>query len=76
MVWYENVRFYDFSNYFEGKDLKYFIRYWLPKRPENATPLMTHLLAFHNTVHIFLSELSSMTFRDGARVTYDFSFHA
>lgn len=78
MVWYENVRFFDFSNYFEGKDLNYFNRYWLPKKVENQknSPLMTHILTFYNTVYAFLSELSSLTFRDTARVTFDFSFHA
>ncbi len=35
MIWYENIRFFDFRNYFEGRDFSYFSKYWLPKKPQN-----------------------------------------
>jgi hypothetical protein len=29
MVWYENIKFYDITNYFEGKSLKSFVNDWI-----------------------------------------------
>jgi len=32
MIWYENVRFFDLSNYFDGKNFEYYESRWLSNR--------------------------------------------
>jgi hypothetical protein len=82
LVWFENLRFYDFSNYFEGKPFNYFTNRWL-SNPDQRAALMrlagedsTHyrVLSSFEIVNKFIEELQSIAFNNGKNY-YDLSLH-
>jgi len=82
LVWFENIRFFDLSNYFEGKSFDYFKVKWLTnteqklnlaKTAGNDRPLYKVLLTFE-IVYGFTEELQSIAFNNGKNF-YDLSFH-
>jgi len=82
MVWFENIRFFAFANYFDGKSFDYFKVKWLTNTDQKMSLAKTagsdrqlyKVLITFEIVNGFIEELQSMTFNNG-KSFYDFSFH-
>lgn len=82
MVWYENIKFFDFSNYFEGHNLGYYAQRWvrnptqiesLKRTARGDLTILKTLITYEVSVK-FIDELQSIAFNNGKNF-YDMTLH-
>ena len=83
MIWYENVRFFDLSNYFDGKPFEYYEARWLTSRRQkenlaqaaSGDTLLYKVLLTFEFMNLFQTQLQSIAF-NGGRTFYDLTLYA
>ena len=83
MIWYENVRFFDLANYFDGKPFEYYESRWISNRVQRENlaraaqgdKLLHKVLLTFEFMNIFQTKLQSIAFNNG-RNFYDLTLYA